>query len=245
MSWCVLNTIPWVRLRSTTTRQNFGSNPATTTIPLSENPDISKKKTGTTTCIQRDFPWIKIPELSWSRRIAKKTDGIHHSYRIIKEGGSPTGGFLSLPYSFVSFRKVPYAYNISARNRHPHVTIHKPSLLHAYICVSMEPNSHITRLIAIFRSQETRKEEARHQTHESSTRKTCRWQWCNLPRNSLVKNANYRCVIRSSWLPPLPVMGFFWNRIHSRTKTCQQRRTVGGSYFIYKSAQVMNPQNYL
>ena len=125
--------------------------------------------------------------------------------------GSPTGG----SYSFVSFRKVPYAYNISARNRHPHVTIHKPSLLHAYICVSMEPNSHITRLIAIFRSQETRKEETRHQTHESSTGKTCRWQWCNLPRNSLGKDANYRCVIRSSWLPPLPVMEIFWNRIHT------------------------------
>ena len=45
--------------------------------------------------------------------------------------GSPTGGFVSHPYSFVSFRKVSYAYNISARNRHPHGTIHKPSLLHA------------------------------------------------------------------------------------------------------------------
>lgn len=106
MSWCVLNTIPWVRLRSTTTRQNFGSNPATTTIPLSENPDISKKKTGTTTCIQRDFPWIKIPELSWSRRIAKKTDGIHHSYRIIKEGGVQRGG--SLVFPIVSYHSVRF-----------------------------------------------------------------------------------------------------------------------------------------
>ena len=58
---------------------------------FSENPDISKKKTGTTTCIQRDFPWIKVPELSSSRRIAQKTGGIHHSYRILKEGESNGG----------------------------------------------------------------------------------------------------------------------------------------------------------
>ena len=34
---------------------------------------------------------------------------------------------------------------------------------------------------------------------------------------------------------------FLESNSHSRTKTCQQRRTLGGSYFIYKSAQVMNP----
>lgn len=118
--------------------------------------------------------------------------------------GSPTGGFLSLPYSFVSFRKVPYAYNISARNRHRHVTIHNPFFyMRTYVSVwnqiyatSGREGNHEThtRLIAVFRWQETRKAEARHQTHESSIGKTCRWQWCNLPRNSLVKNANYRCL---------------------------------------------------
>ncbi len=74
----------------------FGSNPVTTSIPFSENPHKSK-----TTCMQRDFPCNAIfHELNFqnsakleskSRRIAKKTGGIHHFYRILKEGVS-TGG---------------------------------------------------------------------------------------------------------------------------------------------------------
>ena len=38
---------------------------------------------------------------------------------------------------------------------------------------------------------------------------------------------------------------FLESNSHSRTKTCQQSRTLGGSYFIYKSAPVMNPHKII